>query len=81
MGVHGPDRRCPCPRCYACDGGGCGKCSDGVRCSKRRAIPRPFAEPPEVWTPGLMMTRRGPRTVTCKLDMKPAGLTGEACHG
>ena len=79
MGVHGPDRRCPCPRCYACDGAGCAKCSGGTRCSKRRTdMPRPFATVSGEWEPGLMITSSGSRTVTCKLDMHQSPQTQEA---
>ena len=34
-GRYGPEVRCSCPRCYACDGEGCPLCHNGVRCSKR----------------------------------------------
>lgn len=36
MGLYGPDVKCPCPLCYACDGEGCDSCTGGIRCSKRR---------------------------------------------
>lgn len=71
MGVHGPDVKCPCRRCYACDGQGCDKCAGGIRCSKRG-----FGTGPGKWAPGLRMTRcSGTRTVNCKIDM---GTTSDA---
>jgi len=71
MGSYGPDVKCPCPACYACDGVGCDKCADGVRCSKRgfSKCGQELIAAGKTWSPGIMITRSGPRTVTCKLDM------------
>ena len=68
MGIYGPEVKCPCPHCYACDGEGCRLCADGIRCSKR-GFSKCGANPETPWEPGLKITRRGSRTVDCKLDM------------
>ena len=64
MGCHGPDIKCPCRRCYACDGAGCEKCTDGIRCSKRG-----HETGSGEWTPGLQIRGGKSYTVSCKIDM------------